>query len=147
MTISDDWQSIETAPMNGEIWVRAPGHEPIKAIWYFGDWGTTEPIMGDRLDFEPTEWRSGHDDKISETPMEREEVARMVLTVAQQCAAGYRRNATSFDPPEAHDVAEKCAIAASNTGYFILIAMGFLPKEILQLKNGGHGELQRSEEK
>lgn len=51
-----DWQPIETAPKDREIMVRSEGHEAVGAIWYFGDWGTTEPILGDRLDFTPTEW-------------------------------------------------------------------------------------------
>lgn len=55
----DEWQPIETAPKKGEVELRSADGRTMKAIWYFGDWGTTEPILGDRLDndFKPTHWR------------------------------------------------------------------------------------------
>lgn len=48
---------IETAPRDRAI-ILYSADKSVAAIWYFGDWGTIEPILGDRIDdgFEPTHW-------------------------------------------------------------------------------------------
>jgi hypothetical protein len=66
-------------------------------------------------------------------PMTREDFARIALDTAQAAADGYKRNISQFNTEHENDVAEKCAIAASNTGYFILISLGFTPREIIAM--------------
>lgn len=61
--------------------------------------------------------------------MDRDEVGRKVVETSQACSDGYRRAITSFSTDAEKDVNEKCAIAASNTGWFILDALGFSDDE------------------
>jgi hypothetical protein len=61
--------------------------------------------------------------------MDREELGRKVMEASQACAEGYKRGITSFSTDAEKDVNEKCAIAASNTGWFILQSLGFSNEE------------------
>lgn len=58
--------------------------------------------------------------------MERDEVARKVLDVSLASAYGYRREAKVGGG----DASEKCAVAASNVGYFICQSLGLSHDEI-----------------
>lgn len=66
--------------------------------------------------------------------MERDDYARKILEVSEQFAEGYRRGITAFSTDADKDVSEKCAVAASNTGYFICAALGYSHEEILALR-------------
>jgi hypothetical protein len=55
------------------------------------------------------------------------------METSQQCSEGYKRAITSFSTEAERDANEKCANAASNTGYFILQALGFSKDEIRAL--------------
>ena len=67
--------------------------------------------------------------------MERDDYAYKVLEVSAQMADGYRRNITSFSTDAEKDASEKCATAASNTGYFICAALGLSHEEIVAMNN------------
>lgn len=56
----------------------------------------------------------------------REQIGRKVMEVSQICSEGYT-NAISeqFQTEAEREANRKCAIAASNTGIFILEALGF----------------------
>jgi hypothetical protein len=73
--------------------------------------------------------------------IDRDELGRKVMEAAQACAEGYTRGVN-----EDQDVNKKCAIAASNTGWFILEALGFSNKEKRALFNAYQNAYQRSEE-
>ncbi len=60
----------------------------------------------------------------------REAFARKLVGIAQDCAAGYRRNISQFNTANENTSAEHCAIAASNTGYFILMGLGYSHDDI-----------------
>lgn len=64
----------------------------------------------------------------------REAIGRKIMEVSQVCSEGYT-NAISeqFQTPAEQDANRKCANAASNTGYFILQALGFDKDEIRTL--------------
>lgn len=61
----------------------------------------------------------------------REALGRKIMEVSQICSEGYI-NAISehFMTPAEQAANAKCAVAASNTGYFILEALGFDKDEI-----------------
>lgn len=61
----------------------------------------------------------------------REALGRKIMEVSQMCSEGYT-NAISeqFQTPAEQEANRKCAIAASNTGVFILGALGFDSDEI-----------------
>ena len=61
--------------------------------------------------------------------MDREEVGRKVVETSQACSDGYRRNISQFNTESENCAADACAIAASNTGWFILDALGFSNEE------------------
>lgn len=61
--------------------------------------------------------------------MDRGEIGRKIMETSQACCEGYRRNISQFNTAAENEAAEKCAIAASNTGWFILDAMGFSNEE------------------
>lgn len=65
--------------------------------------------------------------------MDRDEVGRKVMETSQGVCDGYKRTITSFSTDAERDTNEKCAAAASNTGYFILQALGFTKDEIRAL--------------
>jgi hypothetical protein len=63
--------------------------------------------------------------------MKRYEIGHKVMEVSQACSEGYTRAISEqFQSPAEQDANRKCAIAASNTGYFILQALGFTKDEI-----------------
>jgi hypothetical protein len=66
-------------------------------------------------------------------PTTREDFAKFALEVSTNVAAGYRRNISQFNLAHENDAAEKCATAASNTGYWMLIHLGFMPREIIAM--------------
>lgn len=68
--------------------------------------------------------------------IDKDEAARMILSVSQACADGYKRNISQSNTEHENDVAEKCAIAASNTGRFLLQALGYSSEEIKSIVAG-----------
>jgi hypothetical protein len=64
----------------------------------------------------------------------REELGRKIIEVSQICAEGYGNAISQFQTPDEQEANRKCAIAASNTGYFILEALGFDKEEIQHFK-------------
>ena len=63
-----------------------------------------------------------------------EEAAKIVKRVSENCASAYRRK-DGKDYAVAEDQRlEDCAVACSNTGYFILSALGLSHKEIVDLE-------------
>jgi replicative DNA helicase len=66
--------------------------------------------------------------------MTKDEIGRKVMEVSQICSEGYT-NAISqqFQTEAEQEANRKCAIAASNTGYFILQSLGFDKDEIASL--------------
>lgn len=66
--------------------------------------------------------------------MDRDEVGRKVMETSQAVAEGYTRAISEqFQTEPEQDANRKCSIAASNTGYFILQALGFTKPEIQAL--------------
>lgn len=61
--------------------------------------------------------------------MDRDEIGRKVMEISQACSEGYKRAITSFSTDAEKDAGEKCSIAASNTGWFILDSLGFSNEE------------------
>lgn len=61
--------------------------------------------------------------------IDRNEIGRKIINVSQGCADGYRRNISQFNTAHENETAERCACAASNTGYFLLEAFGFSKDE------------------
>ena len=57
-----------------------------------------------------------------------------ILDAAQAHAEGYRRAISQFNTARENGESERCAIAASNTGWFILQALGFSSDYIKRLK-------------
>lgn len=68
----------------------------------------------------------------------REALAIKIVEVSKSMADGYRRNISQFSTVAENDVSEKCACAASNTGFFILQALGFSNDDIKRFA-GNHG--------
>lgn len=67
--------------------------------------------------------------------MDRDLVGRKVMEVSQLCADGYTRAISEqFQTEAEREANRKCAIAASNTGHFILEALGFSKEEIRLLR-------------
>lgn len=60
----------------------------------------------------------------------REALAQKVVEVSKSCADGYRRNISQFNTANENTTAERCACAASNTGFFILQALGYSSDDI-----------------
>jgi hypothetical protein len=67
--------------------------------------------------------------------LDREELARKIVEVSRDHADGYRRNISQFNTAHENEVAERCATAASNTGWFLLKALGYSDDEIKVLYN------------
>lgn len=64
----------------------------------------------------------------------RATLAQRIIGVALDQAESYRRAISNFSSEEQKDRAEKCARAASNTGWFILKELGYSDDEINQAK-------------
>ena len=62
--------------------------------------------------------------------MDREELGRKIFEVSQACSDGYRRGITSLSTDAEKDMNEKCACAASNTGFFLLQALGYTKEDM-----------------
>lgn len=71
--------------------------------------------------------------------MNRDEVGRKVMETSQAVSEGYKRNVTSASTDAEKEENEKCAIAASNTGWFILDALGFSNDEKKALSEAYRG--------
>jgi Holliday junction resolvasome RuvABC DNA-binding subunit len=61
---------------------------------------------------------------------DRDGLARKIVEVSRDHADGYKRAITSFSTEAEKDIAEKCACAASNTGWWLLTALGYSNEEI-----------------
>ena len=64
---------------------------------------------------------------------ERLEIADLVIDIARQHAESYRRAVGPTATAQEMAGAEACATAASNTGFHILIAMGFSGEQIVDM--------------
>lgn len=62
--------------------------------------------------------------------LNREQLGMKIYEVARNHADAYERALTSFSTEQEKDVAKKCACAASNTGYFLLQALGYEKSEM-----------------
>lgn len=62
----------------------------------------------------------------------REEFARKLLEASQVCADGYSSGSEALTNSD-REINEKCAIAASNVGWFALRALGFSNEKIKEL--------------
>jgi hypothetical protein len=67
------------------------------------------------------------------TPGERADLAIKIVEVMTACRDGYRDNIRPSKSDQDNEIAKQCAIAASNTGYFILKALGYTSEEIRAL--------------
>jgi hypothetical protein len=59
--------------------------------------------------------------------------AELVLRVTQDIASNYRNRPPEDDPVD-EEIREACAVAAFNTGWFILQAMGFRPDGMREIR-------------
>lgn len=66
--------------------------------------------------------------------IDREKLGRDVMEVSQVMADGYTRAISDLQSQAEQEANSKCAIAASNTGYFILQRLGFSIDEIRILR-------------
>ena len=66
----------------------------------------------------------------------REELGLKITETTQVMADGYRLAISQFQTEAEQDSNEKCAIAVSNAGYFILQSLGFSHEEIKALFEG-----------
>jgi hypothetical protein len=73
--------------------------------------------------------------------LNREELGRKIVEVSQNHADGYRRAIGQYRTEQENDVSEKCACAASNTGFFLLQALGYSNEEIKAFRDPGQGGL------
>jgi hypothetical protein len=64
------------------------------------------------------------------TTLNREELGLKIYEVARDVAEGYNRNVSQHNTVPENDTAEKCAVAASNTGFFILTALGYTKTDL-----------------
>jgi hypothetical protein len=62
--------------------------------------------------------------------LDREELGRKIYQVARDHSEGYRRNISQFNTAVENETAEKCACAASNTGFFLLQALGYTKEDM-----------------
>lgn len=69
--------------------------------------------------------------------MDREDLGLKIYEVARSCADGYRRNISQHNTEAENDAAEKCACAASNTGYFLLQALGYYKTDMDRFRQRG----------
>lgn len=67
--------------------------------------------------------------------MDRDELARKIVEVSESCREGYRRNISQFNTAHENETAERCACAASNTGWFLLKALGYSDEEMKALRS------------
>lgn len=67
----------------------------------------------------------------------RRDLGRKIAEISKQCRDGYRRNINQFNTSNENVVAERCAIAAANTGWFILRALEFSDEEIKAFRDEG----------
>ena len=74
--------------------------------------------------------------------MDLKDIGRKVVEASQACADGYRRNISQFNTAAENDTEEKCSIAASNTGWFILQALGLTNEEKRELVDEYHANQQ-----
>lgn len=65
--------------------------------------------------------------------LDRDELGRKIMETSQTMASGYERAISEFQADTDNDANRKCAVAASNTGWFILQALGFSTEEIKAL--------------
>ena len=65
--------------------------------------------------------------------LDRQKVGEVVLETALMLAQGYRDAVTTFDDEARRETSARCAVAAHNTGWFILKALGFSKEEIEKL--------------
>ena len=61
---------------------------------------------------------------------DRMKTAKTIIQVSRDCADGYRRAVSPIDAGSEIVTAEKCAVAAGNTAWFILKALGYSNEEI-----------------
>lgn len=69
--------------------------------------------------------------------LDRDALARKIIEVSSSCRDGYKRNVNRFNTVHENETAERCAIAASNTGYFLLLALDYSNEEIKSYTRGG----------
>ena len=65
--------------------------------------------------------------------LERMELGRKIVETSRDHAAGYTRNISQFNTAHENETAERCAGAASNTGWFLLKALGYSEEEMKSL--------------
>lgn len=63
-------------------------------------------------------------------------IAQKILETAISVSDGYRRNISTWNTDAENDTSEKCARAASNTGFFILESLGYSSEQIREMKRG-----------
>lgn len=69
------------------------------------------------------------------TWMTKDEIGQKIMETSQVLSEGYTSAISEHFSTEAErEASSKCAIAASNTGYFILQALGFSTEEIRALR-------------
>lgn len=62
--------------------------------------------------------------------MTKDEIGKKVMETSQGMASGYVRSISQFQTDAENEANRKCAVAASNTGWFILKSLGFSTEEI-----------------
>lgn len=65
--------------------------------------------------------------------MDRDALGKKIIDASKSIRDGYTRNVSQFNTAHENEIAERCATAASNTGYFILQALGYSNDEIRAL--------------
>ncbi len=65
----------------------------------------------------------------------REALGLKIAEVAQSHAEAYRRNIAQDKTSSENETSEKCACAASNTGFFMLSALGYSTDDIKRFFN------------
>jgi Holliday junction resolvasome RuvABC DNA-binding subunit len=73
---------------------------------------------------------------------DRDGLARKIAEVSRDHANGYRRSVTSFSTEAERDVNEKCAAAASNTGWWLMTSLGYSSEEIRRAIDAARAEDQ-----
>lgn len=67
--------------------------------------------------------------------MTEQEIKERIAEVSQVVAAGYRSNISECRDEAGNEMNKQCAIAASNTGFFILQSLGMSQDEIRALSD------------
>jgi hypothetical protein len=60
----------------------------------------------------------------------RDVLARKIIETSDDCRQSYMRNVSQFNTAHENEMAERCANAASNTGYHLLRALGYSDDEM-----------------